>query len=208
MAWEPDTGIGGARHTASLQPARPCRLPRRRAVPRRARRFRAIVGRLLEARLQARAHSRGAAPTKRPRTWCRASSSRCRGQTSLARLSTPAKARLRTYLRGCLDHFVLKQDESADAAETRRRSRIRVASISKPRTARSPSSAPSPEDVFFREWQPRNLCAGPGRPAALCEATRQAGPTTAFSTRYDLAEGATPGLRGTGRRTRHSGQRR
>jgi RNA polymerase sigma factor (sigma-70 family) len=101
----------------------------------------------------------------------------------------PAKGRMRTWLRACLDRHVMKQDESAgrlkrgggveftfdfDAAE--RELAVRTASV---------------EDVFLREWE-REVFALALR--ALEDQCRTAGKDTQYAVfaRYDLAEDARP----------------
>src|SRR6476646_10129188 len=64
----------------------------------------------------------------------------------------PEKGRLRTYLRACIDRYVMKQDESA--GRLKRGGELEIASFDFETAEREIASAsPSPEDIFFREWQ-------------------------------------------------------
>jgi DNA-directed RNA polymerase specialized sigma24 family protein len=62
----------------------------------------------------------------------------------------PAKARFRTYLKACLDRFVMKQDESAHRLK---RGGGAALVFDFDAAERELAGAPSAEDVFFREWQ-------------------------------------------------------
>ena len=107
-------------------------------------------------------------------------------QDTLAKFD-PAKGRLRTYLRACLDRYVMKQDESAsrlkrgggvdfdfDAAE-----REIAASI------------PSPEDVFLREWRREVFAAAVEALRVSCVDGEKWERFRIFE-RYDLADGNRP----------------
>ena len=61
-----------------------------------------------------------------------------------------SKARFRTYLKGCLDHYVMKQDESANRLK---RGGGTVTLFDFDAAERELAGAPSVEDVFLREWQ-------------------------------------------------------
>jgi RNA polymerase sigma factor (sigma-70 family) len=63
----------------------------------------------------------------------------------------PEKGRLRTYLGACLDHYVQKQDESA--GRLKRGGDTQFAFDFDEADRELAVSSPSPEDVFFREWQ-------------------------------------------------------
>jgi RNA polymerase sigma factor (sigma-70 family) len=63
----------------------------------------------------------------------------------------PAKGRLRTWLRACLDHFVQKQDESA--SRLKRGGGVAMEFDFDAAERELASTAPSPEDVFLREWE-------------------------------------------------------
>ncbi len=103
----------------------------------------------------------------------------------------PEKARLRTYLRSCLDHFVLKQDEAA--ARLKRGGGVAFTSFDFEAADRELAAAtPSPEDVFFREWQREIFALALEDLRAFCEAKGKQVQHAIF-TRYDLAEGARPG---------------
>jgi DNA-directed RNA polymerase specialized sigma24 family protein len=100
----------------------------------------------------------------------------------------PEKGRLRTYLRACLDRFVMKQDESAgrmkrgagftrfdfDAAE------LEIA-----------SSDPSPENIFFREWQREMFALAVTDLRDACRDSDKAIPFRVFE-QFDLAGGERP----------------
>ena len=61
----------------------------------------------------------------------------------------PSKARFRTYLKACLDHFVMKQRESAN----RLKRGGGATHFDFDAAERELAGAPSVEDVFLREWQ-------------------------------------------------------
>jgi RNA polymerase sigma factor (sigma-70 family) len=63
----------------------------------------------------------------------------------------PAKGRLRTWMRACLDRFVLKQHESA--SRLKRGGGAEMTFDFDAAERELASSAPSPEDVFQREWE-------------------------------------------------------
>jgi RNA polymerase sigma factor (sigma-70 family) len=64
----------------------------------------------------------------------------------------PEKGRLRTYLRACLDRFVMKQDEAA--GRVKRGGDVEIATLDFDAAEREMAAAsPSAEDVFYREWQ-------------------------------------------------------
>jgi RNA polymerase sigma factor (sigma-70 family) len=102
----------------------------------------------------------------------------------------PEKGRLRTFLLGCLDHFVMKHDESA--GRLKRGGSAEFASLDFDTAEREiAASAPSPEDIFFREWR-REIFA-----AALADLRRfsiENGKQVHLRIfeQYDLAEAARP----------------
>lgn len=61
----------------------------------------------------------------------------------------PAQGRLRTFLRTCLDRFVMNQDQAA----TRLKRGGGVTFDFEAAEQEIRATAPSPEDVFFREWE-------------------------------------------------------
>ena len=65
----------------------------------------------------------------------------------------PEKGRLRTYLRACLDRFVMKQDESARTPKAGGRAQIVVFDFDTAERELAGVRADTPEEIFFREWQ-------------------------------------------------------
>ena len=102
----------------------------------------------------------------------------------------PARGRLRTYLRGCLDHFVMKQDESA--GRLKRGGGVETAPFDFDTAEREiASSAPSPEDIFFREWQREMFSLAVGDLRAACNDSGKHMQLRIFE-QYDLAEEERP----------------
>jgi RNA polymerase sigma factor (sigma-70 family) len=101
----------------------------------------------------------------------------------------PAKGRLRSYLRGCLDHFVQKQDES-DTRLKRGGAAERTFDFEAAERELA-SNAPSPEDVFFREWQREMFALALEDLRVQCHANGKHLQYKLFE-RYDLAEGGRP----------------
>ena len=102
----------------------------------------------------------------------------------------PAKGRLRTYLRACLDHYVLKQKESE--GRLKRGGGVETLSFDYDTAEREIAvSAPSPEDLFFREWRREMFSLALEDLRALCAASGRQVQYRIFE-QYDLAEGARP----------------
>jgi RNA polymerase sigma factor (sigma-70 family) len=100
----------------------------------------------------------------------------------------PGQGRLRTYLRACLDRFVMKQDESAN----RLKRGGGVASFDFDAAEREiRTAAPSPEDVFVREWEREMFALAIQDLRASCESGEKWERFQIFE-RYDLAEGDRP----------------
>ena len=101
----------------------------------------------------------------------------------------PAKGRLRTWLRACLDHFVLKQDESA--SRLKRGGGVDLSFDFEAAERELASRAPSAEDVFLREWEREVFTRALYDFRVQCQ---QAGKQTQHRIfeQYDLAEGARP----------------
>jgi DNA-directed RNA polymerase specialized sigma24 family protein len=100
----------------------------------------------------------------------------------------PSKARFRTYLKSCLDHFVMKQDESS--------SRLKrgggVAMVCDFEAAeRELAGSPSVEDVFLREWQRQMFALGLDDLRELCQASGKSLQYRIFG-QYDLADAGRP----------------
>jgi RNA polymerase sigma factor (sigma-70 family) len=103
----------------------------------------------------------------------------------------PEKGRLRTYLRACLDRYVMKQDESA--GRLKRGGGVETAAFDFETAEREiSSSAPSPEDIFFREWQREMFSLALGDLRESCRATGKDVQFRIFE-QYDLAEEERPG---------------
>ena len=78
----------------------------------------------------------------------------------------PSKARFRTYLKGCLDHFVMKQDEQANRLK---RGGGVTMHCDFEAAEREIAGTPSVEDVFLREWQRQMFALGLDDLRAFCE---------------------------------------
>jgi RNA polymerase sigma factor (sigma-70 family) len=101
------------------------------------------------------------------------------------------KGRLRTYLRVCLDRFVMKQDEAA--GRLKRGGGVEMAAFDFETAEREiAASTPSQEDVFFREWQREMLSLALQDLRAWCAESGKQVQYRIFE-RYDLAEGPRPG---------------
>jgi RNA polymerase sigma factor (sigma-70 family) len=101
----------------------------------------------------------------------------------------PAKGRLRSYLRGCLDHFVRKQDESA--MRLKRGGGVELTFDFEAADRELASTAPSPEDVFLREWQREMFALALDDLRALCHGNGKEVQYRLFE-QYDLADSARP----------------
>jgi RNA polymerase sigma factor (sigma-70 family) len=102
----------------------------------------------------------------------------------------PQKGRLRTFLRSCLDHFVMKQDESA--GRLKRGGGTEFAAFDFDAAEREiAASAPSPEEVFFREWRREIFAAALADLRRLCIENHKQVHLRIFE-QYDLTETARP----------------
>lgn len=110
-------------------------------------------------------------------------------QNLLARFD-PAKGRLRTYLRACLDHFVMKQDESD--SRLKRGGGVEIVFDFEAAERELASTGPSAEDVFLREWQREMFALALDDLRAFCLATGRETQHGIFA-QYDLADGPRPG---------------
>jgi RNA polymerase sigma factor (sigma-70 family) len=100
----------------------------------------------------------------------------------------PSKARFRTYLKGCLDHFVMKQDEHASRLK---RGGGAIAICDFEAAEREIAGAPSVEDVFLREWQRQMFALGLEDLRAFCQSHGKATQYAIFA-QYDLAHTERP----------------
>jgi RNA polymerase sigma factor (sigma-70 family) len=107
-------------------------------------------------------------------------------QNILARFD-PAQGRLRTYLRACLDRFVMKHDQSAH--RLKRGGGVHFDFDAAEREIAA--STPSPDDVFFREWQREVFALALGDLRASCREGERRERYQIFE-RYDLSEGDRP----------------
>jgi DNA-directed RNA polymerase specialized sigma24 family protein len=107
----------------------------------------------------------------------------------LLRKFDPAKGRLRSYLRGCLDHFVRKQDESA--MRLKRGGGIELTFDFDTAERELASTAPSPEDVFLREWEREMFARALEDLRVLCGGTGKQLQYRLFE-QYDLADSGRP----------------
>jgi RNA polymerase sigma factor (sigma-70 family) len=104
----------------------------------------------------------------------------------------PAQASFRTYLRACVDRFVMKQDETA--ARLKRGGAAEFVPLDFEAAERElilADSRESPEDLFHREWQRQIFSLALEDLRALCTATGKATELRLFE-QYDLAEGERP----------------
>ncbi|HEX3746207.1 MAG TPA: sigma-70 family RNA polymerase sigma factor [Bryobacteraceae bacterium] len=100
----------------------------------------------------------------------------------------PSKARFRTYLKGCLDHFVMKQDERANRLK---RGGGAIAICDFEAAEREIAGTPSVEDVFLREWQRQMFALALEDLRAYCETIGKTLQYAIFAA-YDLAEAERP----------------
>jgi RNA polymerase sigma factor (sigma-70 family) len=101
----------------------------------------------------------------------------------------PAKGRMRTWLRACLDHYVLKQDETA--GRLKRGGGVEFTFDFDAAERELASTAPSAEDVFLREWEREVFARALAELRELCRSTGRERQYRVFE-QYDLAEGARP----------------
>ena len=99
----------------------------------------------------------------------------------------PSKARFRTYLKACLDHFVMKQDESA----SRLKRGGRAAHFDFDTAERELAGCPSVEDVFLREWQREMFALALRDLGDLCRTNGKQLHYRVFE-QYDLADSPRP----------------
>jgi DNA-directed RNA polymerase specialized sigma24 family protein len=99
-----------------------------------------------------------------------------------------SKARFRTYLKGCLDHFIMKQDEHANRLK---RGGGTITQCDFEAAEREIARTPSVEDVFLREWQRQMFALGLEDLRAFCQVN---GKTVQYEifVAYDLADGDRP----------------
>lgn len=102
----------------------------------------------------------------------------------------PAKGRVRTWLRACLDNFVLKQDESA--RRLKRGGGVEFTFDFDAAERELADTAPSAEDVFLREWEREVFARALADLRELCRTTGRETQHRIFE-QYDLAEGTRPG---------------
>jgi RNA polymerase sigma factor (sigma-70 family) len=102
----------------------------------------------------------------------------------------PAQGRLRSYLRGCLDYYVRKQDESASRLKRGGGAGLTFDFDAAERELAV--TAPSPEDIFLREWQREMFALALDDLRLLCAETGKQLQYRLFE-RYDLADGGRPG---------------
>jgi DNA-directed RNA polymerase specialized sigma24 family protein len=100
----------------------------------------------------------------------------------------PSKARFRTYLKACLDHFVMKQDESANRLK---RGGGTIVLFDFDAAERELAGSPSVEDVFLREWQREMFALGLNDLRTFCAAQGKTLQWNIFE-QYDLAGDARP----------------
>jgi RNA polymerase sigma factor (sigma-70 family) len=102
----------------------------------------------------------------------------------------PEKGRLRTWLRACLDNYVRKQDESA--GRLKRGGGVEFTFDFEAAERELADRAPSPEDVFLREFEREVFARALADLGDLCESTGRATQHRIFE-QYDLTDGARPG---------------
>jgi len=101
----------------------------------------------------------------------------------------PAKGRLRTYLRACLNHFVMKQDESV--SRLKRGGDVEFTFDFDAAERELASTAPSAEDVFLREWEREMFALALDDLRAVCRAAGKHTHLGIFE-QYDLADEPRP----------------
>ena len=102
----------------------------------------------------------------------------------------PSRARLRTYLRACLDHYVQKQNEFA--GRLKRGGGSEILGFDYDAAEREiASSMPSPEDLFFREWRREIFSLALEDLRDCCVRSGKQVQHRIFE-QYDLAEGERP----------------
>jgi RNA polymerase sigma factor (sigma-70 family) len=101
----------------------------------------------------------------------------------------PAKGRLRTFLRACLDHFVMKQDESA--SRLKRGGAVEFTFDFDAAERELAATAPSAEDVFLREWEREMFALALDDLRAHCRAAGKHTHLRIFES-YDLADDPRP----------------
>lgn len=100
----------------------------------------------------------------------------------------PSKARFRTYLKGCLDHFVMKQDERANRLK---RGGGAAMLCDFEAAERELAGSPSVEDVFLREWQRQMFALGIEELRKFCLTGAKTVQYAIFA-QYDLADADRP----------------
>jgi RNA polymerase sigma factor (sigma-70 family) len=100
----------------------------------------------------------------------------------------PSKSRFRTYLKVCLDRFVMKQDESANRLK---RGGGTITLFDFEAAERELAGAPSVEDVFLREWQREMFALALQDLSELCRTAGKARHYHVFE-QYDLAGDTRP----------------
>ena len=101
----------------------------------------------------------------------------------------PAKGRLRTFLRACLDNFVMKHDESA--SRKKRGGDVEFTFDFDAAERELACTAPSAEDVFLREWEREMFTLALDDLRALCRASGKHIQLRIFES-YDLADDPRP----------------
>lgn len=101
----------------------------------------------------------------------------------------PAKGRLRTWLRACLDRWVLKQDELAN--RLKRGGGVEFTFDFEAAERELASTAPSAEDIFLREWEREVFARALADLRTLCRATGKESQFRIFE-QYDLTEEPRP----------------
>jgi RNA polymerase sigma factor (sigma-70 family) len=108
------------------------------------------------------------------------------GQATLAKYD-PARGRLRSYLRACLDHYAAKQDESAGRIKRGGGLILNFDEAEREIAA----AAPSPDDVFLREWRREVFARALDELRALAVRLEKEIPYRIFE-QYDLCESERP----------------
>lgn len=100
----------------------------------------------------------------------------------------PSKARFRTFLKACLDHFVMKLDESANRLK---RGGGVTTVFDFDAAERELAGSPSVEDVFLREWQRQMFALGLQDLRELCHTHGKPLHYRIFE-QYDMADAGRP----------------
>lgn len=184
MAYEPDTAIGGAHHGFPV--TRPTLLDAAAGEGASARAALDTVIALYWKPVYKHARIQWRRSNEEAKDLVQGFFTSLLDQGTLAKFD-PARGRLRTYLRGCLDRYVMKQDESAGRIKRGGGLALDFDAAEQEIAA----AGPSPEDVFLREWRREVFgLALDALRASMADTGKQV-PYRIFE-QYDLCDGERP----------------